>query len=69
MSTIEIRKMDVYDNVNPPICTSCGRIVAPGEKAVAFLCPNCGQAVIWRCSKCRAQGTQYKCPNCGFIGP
>jgi len=69
LSTIQIRKMDVYDNINPPICTSCGKIIAPGEKAVAFVCPNCGQAIIWRCSKCRAQGTPYVCPNCGFKGP
>jgi Predicted Zn-ribbon RNA-binding protein with a function in translation len=36
---------------------------------VAFYCPNCGKALIWRCEKCRKQGTPYRCPNCGFVGP
>jgi predicted RNA-binding Zn-ribbon protein involved in translation (DUF1610 family) len=63
------RKIDVYDPVQPPVCSSCGRIIHPGERAVAFYCPNCGKALIWRCARCRRQGTPYKCPYCGFEGP
>ncbi|WP_460124978.1 zinc finger domain-containing protein [Stetteria hydrogenophila] len=70
MSTVTPRKIDVYDFIQPPVCTSCGRIIHPSERgAVAFYCPNCGQQLIWRCAKCRSQGTPYKCPNCGFEGP
>ncbi|MGC9071526.1 MAG: zinc finger domain-containing protein [Acidilobus sp.] len=69
MSVAVIKKVDMLDTVQPPVCTSCGRIIHPKERAVAFYCPNCGKALIWRCSKCRKQGTPYRCPNCGFIGP
>ncbi len=63
------RRIDVYDDVKPPRCTSCGRIIEPHSRAVHFMCPNCGAYEIWRCEKCRVQATQYKCPNCGFVGP
>jgi len=63
------RKIDVYDEVKPPRCTSCGRLIEPHSRAVHFKCPNCGTYEIWRCERCRIQATQYKCPNCGFIGP
>jgi len=53
MSVTAIKKLDMLDTVQPPICTSCGKIIHPREKAVAFYCPNCGKALIWRCNKCR----------------
>ncbi len=69
MSTVPVRKLDIYDPIQPPVCTSCGRIIHPTETATVFYCPNCGVAVIRRCARCRAQGTPYTCPNCGFTGP
>jgi len=69
VSAVPVKKLDIYDPVTPPVCTSCGRIIHPNERATVFICPNCGVAVIRRCEKCRAQGTPYTCPNCGFTGP
>jgi len=63
------RRIDIYDYVQPPTCISCGKLIVAGERAVSFYCPQCGVAVIWRCSKCRSQITRYTCPNCGFTGP
>ncbi|MCP8310525.1 MAG: zinc finger domain-containing protein [Candidatus Methylarchaceae archaeon HK02M1] len=57
------------ERISLPTCTSCNRPIAPGEKAVKFYCLNCGQVVIWRCEKCRKFSRDYKCINCGFIGP
>ena len=62
-------RIDMYDPVKPPRCTSCGRLIEPGSTAVSFPCPGCGEVVIWRCSKCRRQGSTYVCPSCGFTGP
>ncbi|MHA1238684.1 MAG: zinc finger domain-containing protein [Candidatus Odinarchaeia archaeon] len=55
--------------IETPICSCCGHVIAPDEYAVHFSCPNCGEVVIWRCQKCRLFGNQYKCPKCGFEGP
>lgn len=63
------RRIDIYDSVNPPVCSSCGTLLDPLTRGVSFYCPNCGVAVIWRCNKCRGQVTEYTCPNCGFTGP
>ncbi|MDH5771045.1 MAG: zinc finger domain-containing protein [Candidatus Bathyarchaeota archaeon] len=52
-----------------PKCLSCGHVISPDEKSVNFLCPSCGELVIWRCEKCRLFGRLYKCPKCGFTGP
>ncbi|MCC6039534.1 MAG: zinc finger domain-containing protein [Thermofilum sp.] len=52
-----------------PKCTSCGKLIAPYERAVSFRCPQCGEAVIWRCEKCRRLSNPYVCPKCGFRGP
>jgi predicted RNA-binding Zn-ribbon protein involved in translation (DUF1610 family) len=52
-----------------PSCISCSKKITPGEKAVKFQCPNCGQVTIWRCEKCRLFGREYQCPGCGFKGP
>lgn len=49
-------------------CTSCGRAV-PAKGAVQFPCPQCGDAVIGRCARCRDQSVGYVCPKCGFSGP
>ncbi|MHA1585432.1 MAG: zinc finger domain-containing protein [Promethearchaeota archaeon] len=50
-------------------CTSCGKLIQPGENAVHFACPSCGDVLIWRCERCRRFARSYKCPNCGFEGP
>ncbi|MBI2183925.1 MAG: DUF1610 domain-containing protein [Thaumarchaeota archaeon] len=52
-----------------PACTSCNRPITPGEKAVKFYCPECGEVLIWRCEKCRKFSRSFKCINCGFEGP
>ncbi|MCJ7770091.1 zinc finger domain-containing protein [Candidatus Bathyarchaeota archaeon] len=52
-----------------PTCIWCGHVIAPGEKAVKFPCPSCGEFELWRCEKCRDFGRSYKCPKCGFQGP
>ncbi|RLE79377.1 MAG: RNA-binding protein [Thermoprotei archaeon] len=52
-----------------PTCTSCGHPIPPYERGVSFKCPNCGQATIWRCEKCRKLMNPYICPKCGFKGP
>jgi len=49
-------------------CTSCGTgLVEIGY--TVFKCPNCGKATIARCRRCRNQSVEYKCPECGFVGP
>ncbi|HEY4673615.1 MAG: zinc finger domain-containing protein [Thaumarchaeota archaeon] len=52
-----------------PVCSSCNKPVLPGEKAVKFYCPECGESLMWRCEKCRKFSREYKCVNCGFQGP
>ena len=59
----------IIEAATPPICSSCGSLIAPHEKGVRFYCPNCGAVAIWRCKKCRELAMTYKCPNCGFEGP
>jgi predicted RNA-binding Zn-ribbon protein involved in translation (DUF1610 family) len=60
---------DQSDGINMPVCIWCRHIIVPGENAVKFPCPDCGEVVIWRCEKCRLFGRPYKCPKCGFTGP
>jgi len=66
LSTLNI---SVSEAATPPICSSCHRLMEPGEHGVEFMCPNCGRAVIRRCKRCRQLGIPYECPNCGFRGP
>ncbi|HTT17160.1 MAG TPA: zinc finger domain-containing protein [Thermoplasmata archaeon] len=49
-------------------CTSCGRSLRV-VGATQFLCPNCGEASIGRCDRCRDQSVMYRCPKCSFEGP
>lgn len=49
-------------------CSSCGTRIM-GNAVTAFLCPNCGERPVGRCSQCRDQGTKYRCSACGFTGP
>ena len=63
------RKPSIDQTLALPKCISCGKLIAPWEKAVQFVCPNCGEVVLWRCASCRKLGVEYKCPKCGFIGP
>lgn len=50
-------------------CISCNTSVVNDVGSVKFLCPNCGQYTIIRCSNCRKTVAKYKCPVCGFEGP
>ncbi|MGD9129967.1 MAG: zinc finger domain-containing protein [Candidatus Bathyarchaeota archaeon] len=61
--------MSENTNIVMPKCMSCNRTIPPGEDATKTSCPNCGEIVIWRCSKCRQFGRNYRCPKCGFTGP
>jgi len=65
----EAKKLAIVETIQPPICSSCGRLIPPSERGVAFYCPNCGKILIWRCRKCRKLSIKYKCPACGFEGP
>jgi len=66
LSTLNI---SISEAATLPICSSCHRLMEPGEHGVEFMCPNCGKAVIRRCKRCRQLGIPYECPNCGFRGP
>ncbi len=61
--------LSLEEQAKLPTCMSCNRLITPWERGVAFPCPNCGEVIIWRCSKCRKMGVPYKCPKCGFTGP
>ncbi len=50
-------------------CTTCKENVIADEGWVKFLCPNCGEFLIVRCSKCRRLANPYRCEKCGFEGP
>ncbi len=56
--------------INISRCTSCNSLISPSEEgATRFRCPNCGEVMIIRCSKCRLFGNDYVCPKCNFEGP
>jgi Zn-ribbon RNA-binding protein len=40
-----------------------------GKGAAHFPCPDCGEATLGRCARCRDQSVPYVCPKCGFTGP
>jgi Zn-ribbon RNA-binding protein len=48
-------------------CTSCNKELV--SQYTEFKCPKCGKAKIIRCDSCKATVKNYKCPECGFIGP
>lgn len=52
-----------------PKCGCCGKLISPDERSVKFICPRCGEAVIWRSEKCRMFVRHYTCARCGFVGP
>ncbi|MFI5449279.1 MAG: zinc finger domain-containing protein [Candidatus Bathyarchaeia archaeon] len=52
-----------------PGCSWCARTILPGEGAVKFSCPSCGEAALWRCEKCRMFPRPYRCVKCGQSGP
>ncbi|MDT7875443.1 MAG: zinc finger domain-containing protein [Sulfolobaceae archaeon] len=62
-------RLSLREEVLPPICSSCKRLLHPREKGVEFMCPSCGEVKIIRCYYCRKQGVTYVCPKCGFEGP
>jgi len=69
VSTNTTTKLSIYETAYMKVCSSCGRLIRPDEKAVVYYCPNCGEVEITRCSKCRKQTVTYVCPICGFNGP
>ncbi|RLG77588.1 MAG: RNA-binding protein [Thermoprotei archaeon] len=66
---VSYSKPAIHEAASLRLCSSCKRPIMPGKKAVAFLCPNCGKIIIWRCYECRKHAITYRCPNCGFEGP
>ncbi|MBS3149935.1 DUF1610 domain-containing protein [Candidatus Woesearchaeota archaeon] len=50
-------------------CNSCKTKVSNIVGSVSFICPNCGEKEIIRCSHCRTIAARYKCENCNFSGP
>ena len=50
-------------------CISCGKRVEAESQWVRFPCPQCGEAEILRCEKCKRQVNPYRCPACKFEGP
>lgn len=62
-------RLSLREEFEPPVCSSCGKLIHPREKGVEFYCPNCGEILIRRCYDCRKQGVTYTCPKCGFEGP
>ena len=51
------------------VCNSCKADISIVPKSVEFSCPNCGNIKIIRCGKCRKISAEYKCEECGFVGP
>ena len=49
-------------------CSSCG-VALSGRGATHFPCPQCGDATLGRCARCRDQSVLYHCPKCAFEGP
>ena len=49
-------------------CSSCG-VALSGRGAPHFPCPQCGEATLGRCARCRDQSVLYHCPKCAFEGP
>lgn len=49
--------------------TTTGTSLANDVGSTSFPCPNCGKHIIRRTKKSREIVVQYKCPECGFVGP
>ncbi len=65
---MSIRGAKIY-GPSPPSDTATNWTLAPLERGVEFVCPNCGRSTIIRSYKARKLGVRYKCPVCGFEGP
>ncbi|MBT3464695.1 DUF1610 domain-containing protein [archaeon] len=50
-------------------CSSYNVKIANDKGAVIFKCPSCGKHEIVRSLQARQNAAQYKCPECGFVGP
>ncbi|MCK5177019.1 MAG: DUF1610 domain-containing protein [Candidatus Aenigmarchaeota archaeon] len=50
-------------------CISCGKNLSSTDDYSIFSCPECGKIEIVRCGQCKKKSVQYKCNECGFIGP
>jgi hypothetical protein len=59
---VQVKEMEVR-------CTTCGINVIGEEGWVKFFCPECGEFLIVRCSRCKRLSNSYKCEKCGFEGP
>ncbi|MEM1597228.1 MAG: zinc finger domain-containing protein [Pyrobaculum sp.] len=53
----------------PPSDSTTNWVLAPLERGVTFVCPNCGRTTVVRSYRSRKLGVSYKCPECGFVGP
>ena len=51
------------------ICTSCGTNLVGQDDFVKFKCPECGEEIIMRCSRCKKLSKPYKCTKCNYEGP
>lgn len=50
-------------------CVSCKKNIVNLNEATIFNCPKCGKGKIIRCGNCRKIAVEYKCSECGFVGP
>ncbi|MGI6589124.1 MAG: zinc finger domain-containing protein [Candidatus Iainarchaeum sp.] len=48
-------------------CTTCNKVVTSNH--IEFKCPSCGKTNIVRCASCKEDSKEYKCKECGFVGP
>jgi Zn-ribbon RNA-binding protein len=51
------------------LCISTKKKIDNDNGATTFKCPGCGKFEIVRSSYARKNALQYKCPQCGFVGP
>jgi len=49
------------------VCSSCNKEV--NFDFTEFNCPKCSKTKIIRCDHCKTTSKEYKCEECGFIGP
>lgn len=50
-------------------CVSCKKNIVNLNESTTFNCPKCGKGKIIRCGNCRKIAVEYKCSECGFVGP
>jgi predicted RNA-binding Zn-ribbon protein involved in translation (DUF1610 family) len=60
-------KKVVLEVIKMKICSSCNKEV--NFDFTEFKCPKCEKTTITRCDHCKTTTKEYKCSECGFIGP